>query len=339
MAWNCNKTFFAAIALLAVSATVGCQKVGSSSNVEADVQTYVYLDSTFEVQEWTNMDYGRGLRHAAWGNAEPSGTESLYLDLYLPLNDPNQSKPVLVLFHGGGFGGGSKSDPQWKEFARYFASRGWAVASVDYRLKRHKGTLPPVWNSAAESIENQGKRKSYQAMYPAVRDAKAAIRFLKSQAPNWNLDTTKFSALGASAGGVLATALAIAPDPLFVSECSPSEDSTLLSTHLAESANVHAAVSLWGGPHAIEFANDVDQKEYYSTSMAPILIIHGMEDEVIPHSFATELREQYTTHAVPVELHLLPNHGHGAWSAEIHGKSIAETVSTFLTQQLHLPTK
>src|SRR4051794_32423396 len=76
---------------------------------------------------------------------------SLKLDLYLP---ETRSAPLVVWIHGGAWRGGSKSNPPILELQK----RGFAIASVDYRL-------------------------STEAPFPAqIHDIKAAIRFLRAQA-------------------------------------------------------------------------------------------------------------------------------------------------------------
>ncbi|MCS6918029.1 MAG: alpha/beta hydrolase [Chitinophagales bacterium] len=99
----------------------------------------------------------------------------LKLDLYLPVTD--QKVPVVVWIHGGAFVGGDKG-VAWK-YAPAYAQRGFAVASVNYRL------LP--------------------VRYPAqIQDVKGAIRFLRAQADAYGLDADHIALLGTSAGGMLA---------------------------------------------------------------------------------------------------------------------------------------
>src|SRR5438876_10576574 len=56
------------------------------------------------------------------------GDISLRLDLYVPANA--KSPPLVVWVHGGAWKGGSKSNPS----VLPLTERGYAVASVDYRL-------------------------------------------------------------------------------------------------------------------------------------------------------------------------------------------------------------
>ncbi|HSN76363.1 MAG TPA: alpha/beta hydrolase [Anaerolineae bacterium] len=100
------------------------------------------------------------------------------LDLYLPEGDG--PFPLIINVHGGGFMMGDKSNPAE---ADTFLANGYAVASVDYRL-------------------------SGEALAPAqIEDLKAAVRWLRANAQEYNLDPERFAAFGQSAGGNLVALL------------------------------------------------------------------------------------------------------------------------------------
>ncbi|MEI6727385.1 MAG: alpha/beta hydrolase [Actinomycetes bacterium] len=100
------------------------------------------------------------------------------LDLYLPAKG-SAPYPVIVAIHGGGFMSGDKDDGQVAPMLLGLA-RGYAVASVDYRL-------------------------SGEAKFPAqIEDVKAAIRWLRANAGRYKLDPARIVAWGDSAGGNLA---------------------------------------------------------------------------------------------------------------------------------------
>ncbi|SFN58032.1 Acetyl esterase/lipase [Formivibrio citricus] len=98
------------------------------------------------------------------------------LDLYLP-NEGAEPFPLIIEIHGGGFALGKKSGniaPMLEGL-----KRGYAVASIDYRL-------------------------SGEAKFPAaINDVKAAIRFLRANAAQYRLDSNRFATWGGSAGGNL----------------------------------------------------------------------------------------------------------------------------------------
>jgi len=104
------------------------------------------------------------------------------LDIYVPTNGSGPF-PVVVMVHGGGFMFGDKADGAGLAGVDQLLEAGYAVASINYRL-------------------------SDEATYPAqINDAKAAVRFLRANASQYNLNPDKIGAWGASAGGNLASLL------------------------------------------------------------------------------------------------------------------------------------
>jgi acetyl esterase/lipase len=100
------------------------------------------------------------------------------LDVYLPKSD--MPLPLIIWVHGGGWAAGSK-DSGGPAIA--YLDRGYAVASINYRLSQH-------------------------AIFPAqIEDCQSAVRFLRSKAKDWNLKSDRFAAWGSSAGGHLVALL------------------------------------------------------------------------------------------------------------------------------------
>ncbi len=105
------------------------------------------------------------------------------LDIWLPRESTSALRPLIIIIHGGGFLEGDKSG----ELAQVstLLDQGYAVASINYRL-------------------------SDEAIFPAsMRDAKAAVRFLRAQASTYGFDPNRFAAWGGSAGGYLAVMLGV----------------------------------------------------------------------------------------------------------------------------------
>ena len=127
-------------------------------------------------RDYRDIAYGAGKAHT--------------LDLFLPSSDHVPAR-VIVFIHGGGWGEGDKGDGQEKG-ALDGVRRGYAVASVNYRL-------------------------SGEAVFPAaLLDVRAAIRFLRAEAKRYGLNKDKFVVWGDSAGGHLAALLGTAANaPLF----------------------------------------------------------------------------------------------------------------------------
>ena len=153
-----------------------------------DYETHVYKKPKFDVLVKENLIYGYGLSHDSFNNENPVEVP-LYLDAYLPVNT-EKNKPILILIHGGGFRGGDKTINmrQYVEFSQYFASRGWAVFNLNYRLLKDYGSVPEKWKKMVDKeIININKNNRAKAIYPALRDVKAAIRWVVANKNNFGL--------------------------------------------------------------------------------------------------------------------------------------------------------
>ena len=106
------------------------------------------------------------------------GSRNLQLDVFYPTAKRRRGYPAVLFIHGGGWRSGNRS--QHVPMAQQLAAKGYVTATVEYRL-------------------------STEALYPAaVTDLKAAIRWLRANAKNYSIDTTKIAVWGFSAGGQLA---------------------------------------------------------------------------------------------------------------------------------------
>lgn len=124
-----------------------------------------------------------------------AGTERK-LELYFPPGHaPEKSKvPGLILFHGGGWSGGSLD--QFRTACAYFASRGLVCATAEYRMLG-KGEKPP---------KGQSKKGV------CVTDAKSAIRWFKQNANELGIDPDRIITGGGSAGAHISALATMNPD-------------------------------------------------------------------------------------------------------------------------------
>ena len=105
------------------------------------------------------------------------------IEVYFPKSHEatHDSVPGIIMFHGGGWGGGKRD--QFRYLCHYFASRGLVAATVSYRL-------------ATKADAGDGSRKRV-----CVTDAKSAIRWYKQHAVELGIDPQRIIAGGGSAGG------------------------------------------------------------------------------------------------------------------------------------------
>ena len=98
------------------------------------------------------------------------------LDVYAP-DKPGKPRPLVIWIHGGAWRGGDKIVPRGLSLL----SRGYVLASINYRLTE-------------------------DAPFPAqIYDCKAAIRFLRFHAKEYDFDPNRIGVWGESAGAHLAS--------------------------------------------------------------------------------------------------------------------------------------
>ena len=233
------------------------------------------------------------------------GTAEQCLDLVLPAPpDPSRpAAPLIVWIHGGSWDHGSYHQNP----AATMAARGYAVASIGYRL-------------------------SSQAKYPAqIEDCRAAVRWLRAHAAEYNLDPERIGVWGASAGGHLAALLGTAAE----------EKRFDVGEHLDQSAAVQCVIDSfgpsdllhWGNPpllaaldtpdtavarllggrvrdHA-ELARLASPVTFVDRRSAPFLIMHGQNDPIVPVQQSVVLDAALRRAGVESTLVIVPGAGHG----------------------------
>ena len=111
------------------------------------------------------------------------GERALALDLYLPKARAGKPVPGIVLVHGGGWRSGMRAN--FAPMAIRMAQRGYAAATVSYRL-------------------------SPEAQYPAaIDDVKAALRWMRDNAARYGIDPARIAVGGGSAGGQIASLVGV----------------------------------------------------------------------------------------------------------------------------------
>ena len=134
-------------------------------------------------------------------------------DLYLP---KREKAPVMVAVHGGGWQQGDRS--LYKYWGPYLAQNGIALFAIEYRLS-----------------------KPDKATYPhAVHDVRAAVQFVRGRAGELGLDPDRVGLQGDSAGGHLASLVALAGDSELFAGAYRDDP------HASVSTRAKAVVSVYG---------------------------------------------------------------------------------------------
>ncbi|TCN26498.1 alpha/beta hydrolase [Mesobacillus foraminis] len=212
----------------------------------------------YQTEELVDIVYGQ------------TAERELKLDIIQPVAS-EEFFPAIIYVHGGGWMSGDKSKVGG-EWNASFAKYGFVCININFRL-------------------------SGEAIFPApLLDVKQAIRWVKLNAKNYNIDENKVGIWGHSSGGHLATLAALSADhPEF------SSKGQFISTKVNAVATLAGPVDLleMGGWHnnpnspeskflggsvqeqsvKAELANPI---HYINEDSPPVLIIQGDYDEICP---------------------------------------------------------
>ncbi|WP_419189827.1 carboxylesterase family protein [Stieleria marina] len=275
--------------------------------------------ATFEVLVTRGVPYAQGM---IYHPTDPSRCypRNLTLDIYQPQQKAAPGRPVVLLVHSGGFWTGDSLMRSMVRAGHYFASRGWVCFSINYRLHGDRAIAPDGW-------------PANHPTYAATRDAKAAIRWIRAHAAQYNLDTDTIIAYGGSAGGYIGTALAASDEADFRDELlvNDKERPLLEATHLDQSSKVQAVVNHWGSGLLLDLLKRYDGRERFDNEDAPLLVVHGTDDKVVPYDHAEALLKNYQAELLHFKL---DGFGHSAWNAKVDGKSLLDAVYPFMRKAL-----
>ena len=245
-----------------------------------------------------------------------AGTENSRqsLDLYLPVktrksHGENTPLPVVVWIHGGGWRNGSKESAKSPHLLPEILSSGrYAGASINYRLS--------------------GEEK-----WPAqIHDCKAAIRWIRANAVQYNLDKERIAAWGSSAGGHLVSMLG-------TTNGLAEYEGNIGKWHKF-SSNVQAVINYYG-PSALLIMDDYPSRIVHSAPNSPesqllgkpiltlptlaknaspfhqivkghppFLNFHGTKDPLVPHNQSLILHQKLISYGNSSTLISVKERGH-----------------------------
>jgi acetyl esterase/lipase len=266
--------------------------------------------------------------HEALEYASPNG-HSLLLDLRVP--DGKGPHPVIVYLHSGAWIMGDRfGGPAVRQ-----ATRGYAVASIEYRL-----APTHIWPAQ-------------------VQDTKAAVRWLRANAARFHLDPNRIALFGTSAGAHIASVAATSTipeheglelgNPQFSSRVKavvdlygPTdllriEEDKLPCIPLDGNASFMPPSLLMGCPiqSCKEWTRTASPMMYVTSDDPPFLIQHGVLDCLVPYTQSAALHQKLESAGVRSTLALVPRGDHGgrAFDEEKYTRMIDE----FLDRELRAP--
>lgn len=256
------------------------------------------------------------------------GYRPLVVDIYTPPRSRGP-QPLVLFIHGGGWvGGHTRHSGALVDFPRVLArlaGEGFVVASLEYRL-------------AAE------------APFPAqLQDARAALRFLKSQAGRYGIDTARIGVWGGSAGGHLAALAALSCgvttfDPAPAPAGSECVQAAAIWYGVFDFAPILArdAAGANGGPNALlrcaaaacprETVAAASPVTFIDPKDPPFLLIHGEKDATVPVDQSHRAESALRSAGVKVDALYIAGVDHsfiGATPAATREATVKATNATF----------
>lgn len=217
--------------------------------------------------------------------------EPLKMDVYSVPSDEVQ--PCIVFVFGGGFKEGRRDAEKYKAFFHYFATKGFVVTSIDYRLGMKGQKAPSLFN----------RKPMARSIQWAVEDLYTATAYIIEHATDLNVDTTQIIVSGSSAGAIT------------VLQADYEKRNDFSSTKILPAAFQYAGVISFSG--AIYSTHGIPS---YRVAPAPTLLFHGDLDRLVPYKkvglfhvgmFGSKvLARQFKKHDYPYLFYSMANNGH-----------------------------
>lgn len=229
------------------------------------------------------------------------------MEIYFPKGRQASKKPVpgIILFHGGGWGGGSREMFSYQ--CDYFASRGLVAATVTYRL------------ASKEEKQSMKDDASYKRL--GIPDAKSAIRWFKQHADELGIDPDRIIAGGGSAGGhisLLATTNPGLNDP---------SDQEGYDTSVAAYVLFNPALSAGDAKDP-----EVDLLRHLKPDFPPAIVFFGSEDNWMKNGWNPATEKMNTLGIRSVDVRIAPGQGHGFFNSQPWADLTLVAADRFLRQ-------
>jgi acetyl esterase/lipase len=248
------------------------------------------------------------------------------LDIYLP-PVKKLSYPLIVWIHGGAWMSNDKHADMgyMTNTIKSFIDGGYAVASIDYR-----------WSTSA--------------VFPAqIQDCNQAIEFLYEKGNQYNIDASRIALIGFSAGGHLASLLALSNNnnvrafypkegkPQFkINLCldfyGPSDFTTLKGNDSKDPRN--PITLLLGGTVAdkLTLAKKASPVTYIDRDDPPFLIVQGEKDQSVNQDQSVTLSEKLKKAGVKNDLIIVPGAPH--YGVMFDAENIRDKIFDYLNEYM-----
>jgi len=248
--------------------------------------------------------------------ATRNGTTPLLLDIYQPDDSCPANRPTVLFIHGGGFIFGDKTSPDIVRLAEAVNGKDMNFVSIQYRLFGDEPVLSPPFQAIAEEFLPSTPVTDLLLLEPAVaatEDTVTALTWMQANADAFCLDTDNLAFWGSSAGSITALQVAYGLNEFGITRPEPK-----------------VVIDYWGD---LFRDSDIEFRD------APLFILHGNDDDIVPYEGALELEAQATEVGVPFAFYTVEGGGHAfdeidIFNLEANGLTLIDQTVTFIEAHL-----
>ncbi len=183
--------------------------------------------------------------------------KELWMDIYKSDSITKEPRPCLIFVFGGGFKDGEKDAKGYQPYFDYFARRGFAVVSIDYRLGMRGEKAPGFFNL----------KPLQKAIAMAVVDLYSATGYLIDHVDELGIDPERIIISGSSAG-----AITVLQADYWKRNRHPNAESLPADFRYAGVISFAGAIFSTNGTPS------------YLQPPAPTLFFHGSGDRLVPYN-------------------------------------------------------
>ena len=222
------------------------------------------------------------------------------IEVYLPSKSIRTGKAVVIC-PGGGYAI-LAYDWEGTDFAKLLNSEGIAAFVLKYRLPISSSIIDPKW--------------------APLQDAQQAIRLIRSNAKNWDVNPNQIGIMGFSAGGHLASTLgtnynkktlADSNNPLSHLSARPDFMALIYPVITFDKNYYHGGSknNLIGKNASVKLIKEFSNDLQVNSNTPPTFLIHSANDKGVPIENSLLFYEALLKNNVSAEMHLYPKGGHG----------------------------
>jgi len=274
----------------------------------------IFVTLVLGIVNCTNQPYSK-----KWENVNYAGDTlvSHRLDIYLP-GVSKHHYPAVVIIYGSAFFGNDMKQTAYKTLGEPILNSGFAVVTVNHR-------------------------SSVDAKFPAqIQDIKAAVRFIKANGNDFQIDTSFVGITGYSSGGHLSAMMGTSGFVNFKTINSKSAQiEGQVGNYTSYNSSVNAVVDWFGptdfqsmdscgsnmvhdapdSPESVLIGAPIQENDdlcalanpisYIDPDDPPFLILHGDADPLVPHCQSEMLFQGLQEAGVSSQFVLVPQAAHG----------------------------